>query len=442
MDGHLEASWAGIWLMVSAKVALIYAIVALASAVFWRHRPEWRSWAWVMVIVSFAVLTVLEWPGRRDAGPLAGLDRRFLPDLTVAVWGGGLLAVVLLGVVLNALVRLSLLKYHSPVLKLNLGPAAPETRTLGPATRLLKQTQFRSNDAVSVPISFGVLRPTVVLPTAVEGVVFQAMLPSAVLHEFFAVVRFDALWTLLARLVQCVYFLNPLVWLAFWHYRRAGEQIRDDWSAYAIGDTREYASHLARVAGAAPAVGAMALEVPMARRGRPREVSARLARLDRRSEVRPGIITRTQLTMAVLAWLGILAILGAVRCSAGHADGLRFAFVPPALGVGLAVAGLAGALLLAGTLGARRGPWRQALTDPAAPGVYRQTVAWCVQRVEHEWQAIRPIVSLAGRAADPVLLMLLIVLVVTIGFLVAVEPTEEGLNYARRWGQAPLGTNR
>ena len=83
------------------------------------------------------------------------------------------------------------------------------------ATRSLRRPlEVRQSDQVSSPLTYGVLRPVILLPRDMErgG---GASLTYILAHEFVHVRRFDALTKLVFAAVLCVHWFNPLVWVMF-----------------------------------------------------------------------------------------------------------------------------------------------------------------------------------------------------------------------------------
>ena len=78
-----------------------------------------------------------------------------------------------------------------------------------------------------IPMTWGVLRPVVLLPADAVGW-SEERLAVALLHEFGHVRRRDCLTQLVARATCAVYWFNPLSWLALARVRVEQEQASDD----------------------------------------------------------------------------------------------------------------------------------------------------------------------------------------------------------------------
>ena len=81
--------------------------------------------------------------------------------------------------------------------------------------RLKTAVLFRDNlyqsEAVTSPFVLGFIRPRIYLPFALA----EKDLDAVVAHEKAHIARGDVLWKLLGYLFLCVYWFNPLVWLAY-----------------------------------------------------------------------------------------------------------------------------------------------------------------------------------------------------------------------------------
>ena len=79
---------------------------------------------------------------------------------------------------------------------------------------LRRRLAIRQSDRVSSPLTFGVLRPVILMPKAADWTDERAL--SYVLeHEFVHIQRFDALSKLLLIAAACVHWFNLLVWAMY-----------------------------------------------------------------------------------------------------------------------------------------------------------------------------------------------------------------------------------
>lgn len=117
-----------------------------------------------------------------------------------------------------------------------------------------------------MPMTFGVLRPTVLLPaSAVEW--SPERLRVVLLHELAHVRRGDVSTHLMARTALALYWWNPLAWFAWREFLKERERATDDLVLHAGERASEYASHLLEVARTLqPAPATAWAAIAMARR--------------------------------------------------------------------------------------------------------------------------------------------------------------------------------
>src|SRR5262249_14518291 len=110
-------------------------------------------------------------------------------------------------------------------------PAGPQPRLL--VSRL-----------VHVPLSCGVLRPTVVLPAALCELSARTELRWVLAHELAHLRRRDAITCLLFGLAQVVYFFVPWLWALRRRVRLCQEYVADAAAVAEAGSPADYAEFL------------------------------------------------------------------------------------------------------------------------------------------------------------------------------------------------------
>ncbi|MCP4655100.1 MAG: hypothetical protein GY856_06730 [bacterium] len=168
---------------------------------------SWTAWmviAWTVAALGFLASLGVSW--RRLRGRLA--DRR-------EITGGPLPAML-------AELRRSA-GYHRPV-------------------------RLSSSKRLAVPIAIGVIRPEICLPEQSVTGLSPAEMRCILGHELAHLVRNDPAWHLLARVVEGVFFFQPLHRLAGRRLRRLSEYLCDDWTAERTGAPLELARCLTGVA--------------------------------------------------------------------------------------------------------------------------------------------------------------------------------------------------
>ena len=79
---------------------------------------------------------------------------------------------------------------------------------------LRRKLAIRQSDRISSPLSFGVLRPVILLPKKTDWADEEA-LRYVLEHEFVHIRRFDSVAKLLLIAAACVHWFNPLVWAMY-----------------------------------------------------------------------------------------------------------------------------------------------------------------------------------------------------------------------------------
>ena len=77
---------------------------------------------------------------------------------------------------------------------------------------LRRRVSLRRSDRIAAPLTYGVLRPVILLPAAMDGADEKA-LAFVLAHEMAHIRRFDASFKLILAAVACLHWFNPLVWL-------------------------------------------------------------------------------------------------------------------------------------------------------------------------------------------------------------------------------------
>jgi beta-lactamase regulating signal transducer with metallopeptidase domain len=165
----------------------------------------------------------------RGAG--SGARERPMASAGQSEWAGSL-AVLLLGVwclgALLGLMRLvrqyreaaALVRSASPITD----PAIQaEFFQVGRALDLSCRPALLVSDLTDVPLLFGLLRPTIVLPSAVVTSFTPEACRVILAHELAHVKRQDLAWSLLTGLARVLFFFHPLVWWAHRELRTVQE---------------------------------------------------------------------------------------------------------------------------------------------------------------------------------------------------------------------------
>ena len=80
--------------------------------------------------------------------------------------------------------------------------------------RLCRRISVRQSDQISMPLTYGVFRPVILLPK--KWVQYNTNEMKYVLsHEYLHIRRFDAVFKLVLTTALCVHWFNPLVWVMY-----------------------------------------------------------------------------------------------------------------------------------------------------------------------------------------------------------------------------------
>ena len=163
-------------------------------------------------------------------------------DLPILLYG--LPALLLIGLTLVALVRLGVLKSRANVL------VEPEWVTaLARAQHRMgfkHGTALLTSDELPSPISWGVVRPIILLNS--EAAKAHGQAEAVIAHELAHVAHFDWAKLLLARVVIALFWFNPLVWLLAREAHQLREEAADDSVLSANIEGTDYAQLLVGVA--------------------------------------------------------------------------------------------------------------------------------------------------------------------------------------------------
>jgi len=79
---------------------------------------------------------------------------------------------------------------------------------------LRRTIQIRQSDRISAPLTYGILRPVILMPKTVEWENEDA-LRCILTHEYIHIRRFDTLAKLIFAAVVCIHWFNPLTWVMY-----------------------------------------------------------------------------------------------------------------------------------------------------------------------------------------------------------------------------------
>ncbi|MGQ0714462.1 MAG: M56 family metallopeptidase [Gemmatimonadaceae bacterium] len=127
------------------------------------------------------------------------------------------------------------------------GPWGALASTLPGSLGLAGRVRVLISERASMPMAFGIVNPTVLLPADASHWPFERR-RDVLLHELAHVARRDCLTQLISQAACALYWFDPLVWMAARALRDERERACDDAVVRAGARPSEYATHLLQVA--------------------------------------------------------------------------------------------------------------------------------------------------------------------------------------------------
>lgn len=93
--------------------------------------------------------------------------------------------------------------------------------------RSLRPVQVRQSDRIVSPLTYGILRPVILLPKDMDRS-NESVLHCVLTHEHIHIRRFDTVTKLILATTLCVHWFNPLVWIMYCLANRDLELICDE----------------------------------------------------------------------------------------------------------------------------------------------------------------------------------------------------------------------
>ena len=103
---------------------------------------------------------------------------------------------------------------------------------------LRRPLQIRCLDRISVPLTYGILRPVILLPKDAPWEKDE-QLQCVLLHEYVHVRRLDAVWKAVLAILLCIHWFNPLVWCMYVLANRDIELSCDEAVVHALGQEKK-----------------------------------------------------------------------------------------------------------------------------------------------------------------------------------------------------------
>jgi bla regulator protein blaR1 len=252
----------------SLQIACVVAIAFVGARFFRVRLARVRLAYWRLVVAACLVLPVLS--------QVAPETDRAVHPRTVSQMGlsigsahgspaGTLAWLIPLVAIAGATVRIAWLAVG--ILRLrrlrgvgSLEPFEPDVRAAVAA--VAPRAEFRWDENIAEPVTFGWWRPVVLLPRRLLAL-SPEIRRAVVLHETWHVARHDWLWLVLERAVQSLFWFHPAMWWAVDHIQLAREQVVD---ALVVKTTGSRHAYLRAMVAFADVVPAASLAAPFLRR--------------------------------------------------------------------------------------------------------------------------------------------------------------------------------
>ena len=100
--------------------------------------------------------------------------------------------------------------------------------------KLMRQIQVRISDRISTPLTYGIIKPVIILPKNTDWN-DENKLNYILTHELTHIRRFDVITKLILAVTVCIHWFNPLVWVMYILANRDIELSCDDAVSRKIG---------------------------------------------------------------------------------------------------------------------------------------------------------------------------------------------------------------
>jgi len=175
-----------------------------------------------------------------------------------------------------------------------------------------RKTLLLLSGKVKVPVTFGFLKPVVLLPIAAASHLSTDQLEAILLHELAHIRRNDYLLHLLQTVAETILFFNPFAWVLSRMVHKESEHCCDDLVVQHTGNPLHYARALASVAG----ISLQEHRLAMAASGRSGQLFHRIKRI-MNMEKKPSAYNHafSVLLFAVAVTAAVLIIVPAIAQS-------------------------------------------------------------------------------------------------------------------------------
>ena len=248
------------WILVTTLVAAVLLPIVTPWLPAWRLEVAPAG----LIAPSPEPAAVADVPLSRPPASSDGVPAVADADVTTDV-GALMMTIWLIGSVLmfaGLLIELARLRWHAAR-----SVMLEDERLAGLAvqaaidTGLRRPVRIMESPSPALLATWGLLRPRLMLPiSAREWSDERARI--VFLHEMAHIRRFDWCAQLLSEALRCLYWFNPLTWIAASRLRQESEQACDDAVLVDGVDAADYAAHLLELARVSRAAGPLWLAAP------------------------------------------------------------------------------------------------------------------------------------------------------------------------------------
>ena len=245
-------------ILYSLQIACVVGIAAVAGSAFRIQLARVRLAYWRLVVVTCIALPVLYRVAPQETSGLsptiagrAGLSIASDSGSPVGTLASLIPFVLMAGaIVRGAWLALGMLRLRR---LRGLGSLEPfESHVQAAVDAVAPHAEFRWDEAVAEPVTFGYWRPVVLLPRRLLELPADIR-RAVVLHETWHVARHDWLWLVLEQVVQSIFWFHPAIWWAVDQIQLAREQVVDALVVKATGSRHAYLRAMVAFADVFPA---------------------------------------------------------------------------------------------------------------------------------------------------------------------------------------------
>jgi beta-lactamase regulating signal transducer with metallopeptidase domain len=184
-------------------------------------------------------------PIPESPAPVARLSRPSAPALALGFWVLGA-CLLLAGYGRSHALLRRRLKNRPLIVG---GTLHSQLRALAVQAGFTKDVRLSCSSRVPVPLALGVRRSEICVPPRALAGLTDEQQEGMLAHELAHLARRDPLWLVVSHVLTCVFFFQPLNWVARRRLREISEMLSDEWAVCRTGRPLSLAGCLAEVAG-------------------------------------------------------------------------------------------------------------------------------------------------------------------------------------------------